>query len=227
MFAQRRRIGWRGKTYPSTRLLLPTARTTHEGAERMKGALAMRRDPLPGHSGPLENEAAFPEKATFHHARDAHARFGRVPAMLITKIDALGSDVQPSGSEQAKSGSICGHERIGHPLESRTNALRSGQISAKTWLYRGNMRHQNASSATPITVKHRRQTCTRSWAMPTRAKSGSILRIWSTSVLANKGTICAIGKNQTDFWRLSRLMTHVGPVFGSQMSTVPFEVVRN
>jgi hypothetical protein len=158
-------------------------------------------------------------QALTHHKRDPRHR-ETMPTVrhLTVKQSALAT----IGSEQAKSGSICGHERIGHLLESRTNALRSGQIAAKTRFYQGKAVRQNLSDAAQITVKHNGQTPTRSLAMHTTAKSGSILRLSSISVLANKGTEGTIGKNQTDFWRLSCIMTHGGPRFGYQMAIVRF-----
>lgn len=129
-----------------------------------------------------------------------------------------------SGSDHSKSGSICGHERIGDPIESRSNALRSGQITAKTRFYHVKTAHLNRADAVQITVKHRGQTFASSRAMPARAKTGSILRLSSILVLANKTLTSTICKYGMDFWRLSRLMTHVEPNFGSHTSSFWFDL---
>lgn len=157
-------------------------------------------------------------------AHDKTARFCPNLVHYITKFAMKHGSRRSSGSEHPKSGSICGPEWIGDPLESRFNALRSGQIAAKTRFYHGKIRRRNTVDVAKIAVKHRGQTFTASRIVPTRAKSGSILRLSLKSILANKGPHGPKRENRLDISRLSGLMTHMRTMSGVQMSMVRLEV---
>jgi len=164
-------------------------------------------------SGQITAKTGFYQGNSHRLTHVKRKRYHRETIPIVRNTTVKQPALRPSGSERAKSGSICGREWIGHPLESRTNAVRSGQIAAETGFYQGNLPRQIASNVVEIAVKLRRQTLARSCAMPTRAKSGSILRLSSKPILANKGGMGTICKNQLDIRCLSGIMTHARHVF--------------